>query len=134
MRMKTNILGGIIISIVLLIAGLALVFYPKSSPTQSTTAVSTQTVSPTASVITPESGMQIYSEAQVSAHNSSQSCWSIIEGKVYDLTAYIPRHKGGPEKIIAICGKDGTAEFSEEHDGKQKPAIELAKMYLGDLQ
>lgn len=134
MRMKTNILGGIIIGAVLLIAGLALVFYPRSSPAQPMAAGSTQTVTPTASVTTPESGMQTYTEAQVSAHNSSQSCWSIINGKVYDLTAYIPRHKGGPEKIVAICGKDGTAEFSEEHDGKQKPANELAKMYLGDLE
>jgi len=27
------------------------------------------------------------------------------------VTAYAPKHPGGPEKIYAICGKDGSSLF-----------------------
>jgi hypothetical protein len=40
----------------------------------------------------------------VSAHNSQSSCWSAIDGKVYDLTDWIRQHPGGAARILNICG------------------------------
>jgi hypothetical protein len=52
------------------------------------------------------------SEAEVAAKATADECWTIIDGSVYDITAYIPRHPGG-ETILAACGTDGTSLFTE---------------------
>ena len=31
---------------------------------------------------------------QVALHNSEADCWTIIDGSVYDISSYIPRHPG----------------------------------------
>jgi cytochrome b involved in lipid metabolism len=58
---------------------------------------------------TPE---QSYTIAQVAENDSKSSCWTIIDGKVYDITSYVPNHPGGESKILQVCGKDGTILFS----------------------
>ena len=45
-------------------------------------------------------------------HKSNDDCWMALNGKVYDITKYIPYHPGG-KKIMAAAGKDGTALFSK---------------------
>ncbi len=50
---------------------------------------------------------------EVSAHNSKDSCWMIIQNSVYDVTAYIKSHPGG-NFILEGCGKDATALFNGE--------------------
>lgn len=74
-----------------------------------------------------------YTLAQVAAHNGASSCWSAINGGVYDLTAWINQHPGGPQAILAICGKDGSAAFNNQHGGQRRPANELAGFKIGDL-
>ena len=71
--------------------------------------------------------------AQVEQHNSSSSCWTAINGKVYDVTEWISEHPGGPEHIIPLCGTDGSAAFNAQHGGQSAPAAELASFYIGDL-
>ncbi len=70
---------------------------------------------------------------EVKKHNSLASCWTIINGIVYDLTEYAPKHKGGSEKIALICGKDGTSAFEGAHGGNEKPMFLLNAMKLGVL-
>ena len=70
---------------------------------------------------------------EVKKHNSLASCWSIINGTVYDLTEYAPRHAGGAEEIALICGKDGSSLFESVHGGDSKPAFLLKTMELGAL-
>lgn len=45
-------------------------------------------------------------------HNRSNDAWMVINGKVYDVTQYIPFHPGG-NKILMGVGKDGTELFSK---------------------
>ncbi|MEO0118779.1 MAG: cytochrome b5-like heme/steroid binding domain-containing protein [candidate division WOR-3 bacterium] len=45
---------------------------------------------------------------EISKHNSKENCWTVIRGKVYGLTQWIDEHLGGADKILSICGKDGT--------------------------
>jgi len=71
--------------------------------------------------------------AQVAAHNSASSCWTAINGKVYNLTAWIDQHPGGPEAILSLCGTDGTAAFEAQHGGQARPEAELANFYVGPL-
>jgi cytochrome b involved in lipid metabolism len=69
----------------------------------------------------------------VAKHNSASSCWSVVNGKVYDLTSYVSSHPGGSSVIKAICGKDGTAAFSGQHAGAARPNNTLDGFLLGTL-
>jgi cytochrome b involved in lipid metabolism len=75
-----------------------------------------------------------YSMDDVKLHNSKESCWSAIRGKVYDLTNWVDQHPGGQEKILKICGKDGTELFVKQHGGKEKPENALKNFEIGVLK
>lgn len=74
---------------------------------------------------------------EISTHNSQSSCWTTINGKVFDVTKFISNHKGG-EKILAVCGIDGTDLFTGKSPmGRvhSKLAVKLlSKMQIGTLQ
>lgn len=74
-----------------------------------------------------------YTSAQVASHNSSSSCWSIVDGNVYDLTSWIGLHPGGAAAIQQLCGKDGTALFHGQHGTAAQQAEVLASMKIGAL-
>lgn len=67
----------------------------------------------------------------VAAHNSRSSCWSTINGNVYDLTSWIPKHPGGEKAILQLCGTDGSAKFNGQHGGAPKQAAILAGFKIG---
>jgi len=77
-------------------------------------------------------------KAEVSQHDSENDCWTIIDGNVYDLTSYIPRHPGGDE-ILRACGADGSTLFntrstdSGESVGSGTPHSSSAKSQLQSL-
>lgn len=74
-----------------------------------------------------------YTMADVAKHNDGTSCWSVINGNVYDLTAWIPEHPGGPDKILAICGIDGSAPFNRQHGTARLQQQILAGFKIGTL-
>lgn len=74
-----------------------------------------------------------YTSAQVAQHASSQSCWSSVNGNVYDLTNWISQHPGGAGAIASMCGHDASAAFNGQHGGQRRPASELAGFLLGPL-
>ena len=96
---------------------------PAASPSPSSASV-TKTPSPTAGGITM---------AQVAAHASASSCWSVVRGNVYDLTNWIGKHPGGEKAILQLCGKDGTALFTGQHGGQTQPESTLASFKIGVL-
>jgi cytochrome b involved in lipid metabolism len=79
----------------------------------------------------------VYTFSEVQKHATAQDCWSIVNGGVYNLTNFIPRHEGGPTVIIAMCGIDGTASYNGRHGGNQggenEPARALAHYRIGVL-
>jgi len=74
-----------------------------------------------------------FTSSEVAQHSTESSCWSIINGGVYDLTAYVPKHPGGASKIIRICGKDGSSAFEGQHGGESRPEAILQKYWIGNL-
>ena len=71
--------------------------------------------------------------SEVKKHNSRDDCWSIVSGKVYNLTSYVQQHPGGIELISSICGIDGSAAFSSQHGSSSKPNNVLTGLLLGSL-
>jgi cytochrome b involved in lipid metabolism len=74
-----------------------------------------------------------FTAAQVAAHASVASCYSSINGAVYDLTSWISQHPGGSAAIKGLCGKDGSAAFNGQHGGQGRPESELAGFKIGTL-
>jgi cytochrome b involved in lipid metabolism len=71
--------------------------------------------------------------AQVAKHNSRTSCWSAINGNVYDLTSWIPNHPGGEQAILYLCGIDGSAAYNGQHGGNAKTTKILTGFKIGAL-
>jgi hypothetical protein len=74
-----------------------------------------------------------YTMSQVAQNNKSSSCWSAIDGSVYNLTNWIGSHPGGASAITSLCGVDGTASFKGKHGNQSNPAQRLAGYLLGPL-
>lgn len=70
----------------------------------------------TPTTVTPAVSTGI-SAATVAQHSSRTSCWTSINGNVYDLTSWIPKHPGGEQAILQLCGGDGSAKFNGMHGG-----------------
>jgi hypothetical protein len=104
------------------------------TPTPTATPTSTPTPTPTATATpTPTPTIAGYTMAQVRANNSARSCWTAIDGFVYDLTRWISSHPGGSGAILFLCGTDGTNAFKSQHDNQARPAIRLDGYKLGPL-
>lgn len=103
----------------------------SASPSASASASATPkpSVTPTAAA-TVAAG---YTMAQVKANKSASKCWSVINEKVYDLTAWINAHPGGAGAIISLCGTDGTQDFLAMHRNQSKPESRLSAYLLGPL-
>jgi hypothetical protein len=82
---------------------------------------------------TPSATMSGYTMAQVAANNSAKSCWAVIEGSVYNLTAWINSHPGGSGAIISLCGTEATSSFKGKHGNQSRPAAQLSGYLLGPL-
>ena len=69
---------------------------------------------------------------EIATHNTKADCWTAIEGKVYNMTSFIPQHPGG-DKILIVCGKDGTQAFVNQHNNGQMQLNILSQLNIGDL-
>jgi cytochrome b involved in lipid metabolism len=69
--------------------------------------------------------------ADVAAHATPSSCWSVVNGSVYDLTAWIDKHPGGAGVIKAMCGKDATSSFQGMHGSSASAKKALVSLMLG---
>lgn len=83
---------------------------------------------------TPEPGPTGMTMMDVAEHASGASCWSVINGNVYDLTSWVSQHPGGSSRILAICGTDGSSAFNGQHGGQGAPTSTLSGFLLGPLQ
>lgn len=82
---------------------------------------------------TPTASSASLTMTQVKINNSASSCWSVINGNVYDLTNWIAAHPGGRSAILSLCGVDGTNAFTSQHSGESRPESRLANYLLGKL-
>ena len=110
---------------------------PVAAATPTETAVApkqtpTPTPTPTAKP-TPTTTKASYTMEDVKKKSTSAACWTVIDGNIYDLTKWIPVHRGGPQAITFLCGKDGTSSFKAQHEGASTPMSALANYFVGAL-
>lgn len=137
--MNRNIYIGLIVIIIIILIG---VFAfagksPEMSEMEDGTATSTDNQSATSTDSTDTgastTSATTYTMSDVATHNNAQSCWTVVSGEVYDLTAWIGKHPGGPGAIMSLCGKDGTSAFTGQHGGQDRPEQTLASFKIGVL-
>jgi uncharacterized membrane protein len=100
-----------------------------NSSTSTKNSTSTANATPKATATSKVAGT--YNLADLKKHATATSCWSAINGNVYDLTKWINRHPGGASVIKGLCGRDGSAGFNGQHGGASRPASELAAFKIG---
>ena len=44
-----------------------------------------------------------------------KDAWTVLGGKVYNITPYLPYHPGGELELMKAAGRDGTKLFGEIH-------------------
>lgn len=65
--------------------------------------------------LTPDdANLKAFSLEEVAKHNGPADCWVIVRGRVYDVTAWVPKHPGG-DLIFVKAGKDCTQLFDSYH-------------------
>jgi uncharacterized membrane protein len=104
-----------------------------ASPSPATPTPATSTGRPTKGPTTSPSTGAGHTMTDVSRHASASSCWTAIDGNVYDLTNWIGRHPGGRQAILGLCGRDGTSAFNAQHGGQGRPEAELRQFLIGPL-
>lgn len=70
---------------------------------------------------------------EVEENDSADSCWTVIDGTVYDVTEWVGQHPGGSAAIEQLCGTDGTEEFQGQHSGDSGPEDQLSEFAVGEL-
>jgi len=78
------------------------------------------------------SEIKYYSRAEVKEHSTTESCWTIIHNKVYDITNWIPKHPGG-DLVRQGAGIECTAIFESSHPPHVNETF-LAKFLIGELK
>ncbi|QRV72957.1 cytochrome b5 [Ceratobasidium sp. AG-Ba] len=70
---------------------------------------------------------------QLKEHTKKDSFYTLIHGKVYDVTKFLDEHPGGDEVITAEGGKDATEAF--EDVGHSDEARDILKgLYVADFE
>eukprot|EP00439_Symbiodinium_sp_Y106_P051354 s1906_g6.t2 len=69
---------------------------------------------------------------EVARHNQVGDCWTIFQGRVYDISAYIDFHPGGKKQIMQGAGKDMTSLFHKAHPWVSMEGL-VGKLCLGPL-
>ncbi len=88
---------------------------------------------PTKSTDNQSTALITLSNSEIAKHNLKADCWSIINGKVFNLTPFVQNHPGGSAVISNICGKDGSGAFTNQHGSGGKPNAILNSLLLGEV-
>mmetsp|Transcript_31543 Transcript_31543/g.82454 ORF Transcript_31543/g.82454 Transcript_31543/m.82454 type:complete len:340 (+) Transcript_31543:80-1099(+) len=68
--------------------------------------------------------------AEIRKHNSRDDFWTVIRGKVYNLTPYLRFHPGGIDILDKTAGNDGTVLFDKYHKWVNVEAL-LEACFIG---
>jgi cytochrome b involved in lipid metabolism len=137
--MKNKVTPIIIFLVVAVALVLIIVFSSKGSAPETNPAMQGGTSAPLESLnpnttgVAPSTASASYTLADVAKHKDASSCWTTVNGGVYDVTSWIDQHPGGRDAILSLCGKDGSAAFNGQHGGQARPEQELATFKIGVL-
>jgi len=130
-----KILFGVIGILMVAIVGMGIFAFQNNSTNTPSPQVSNSAPPEVTGVLptTPSKNAGEYTMKEIAMHNSLKSCYTAVNGSVYDLTEFIDQHPGGIQAIESLCGIDGTAGFQAQHEGQRRSENELASVKIGIL-
>src|SRR5690554_1471317 len=66
-------------------------------------------------LLSPASNTRKITKTELAEHCTQFDCWTAYNGKVYNITQYLPYHPGGDKKLMLGAGKDSTELFNRYH-------------------
>jgi fatty acid desaturase/cytochrome b involved in lipid metabolism len=75
---------------------------------------------------------KVFYWSEIRKHNTEESPWLVINGKVYDVTEFQHRHPGG-DMILLGAGRHSTELFWSHHPSKVIESGMIDKYYIGDV-
>ncbi|XP_069757316.1 fatty acid 2-hydroxylase isoform X2 [Narcine bancroftii] len=73
--------------------------------------------------------------AEVQQHATAESCWVVHERRVYDVSAFIPRHPGGQQLLVQRAGRDISRDMEgPPHRHSPNARRWLQQYYIGELR
>ena len=67
------------------------------------------------SMSTPLKSSRKITSQELALHNQKADCWTVYNGKVYNITNYLDYHPGGVAKLMLGAGQDCTQLFNKYH-------------------
>lgn len=79
--------------------------------------------------------IRIFTPSDVAEHNTEESIWVSYQGKVLDVTSFLPDHPGGEEFILRHAGKDveDVMKDADEHVHSESAYDMLEEFVIGRL-
>lgn len=81
------------------------------------TLVSIQALSSSERDATEDEELDAITLEALAEHDSAESCWKAIHGRVYDITDYVPDHPTEEEVILEWCGRESTEGWDNKRPG-----------------
>ena len=73
-----------------------------------------------------------YTLEEIKVHDNKNDCWMDYNGKIYNVTAYLPFHPGGSGQLMRGAGKDASELIKSYHSWVNVDII-LDKCFVGYL-
>ncbi len=89
------------------------------------------TTNNTTNNLTQRRTVKLFTQEQVAKHNTLKSVWVVRNGKVYDVTEFVPDHPGGDDLVMRYAGKDmGDVMDDPVEHSHSESAFELLDEHL----
>ncbi|BBN04415.1 hypothetical protein MPTK1_3g04390 [Marchantia polymorpha subsp. ruderalis] len=62
-----------------------------------------------------QSRRRLISMDEIKKHKSPEEAWTVLRGRVYNISPYLKFHPGGEDMLMKAAGKDSTALFNKYH-------------------
>ncbi|THH09687.1 hypothetical protein EW146_g8611 [Bondarzewia mesenterica] len=83
-------------------------------------------------VMTKEGVHRVIKLKELKAHSVESEPWFVVNGEVYNGTAFLDKHPGGPDSIALFAGDDASEDFIAIHSAVAKG--QLAEFHIGTLE
>ncbi|CAD7957385.1 unnamed protein product [Amoebophrya sp. A120] len=68
--------------------------------------------------------------AELKKHRTRESCWVVIDSKVYDVTPFLPLHPGGEDLIVKAASYDATGVFELTHGEGLRYSLRILNQFF----
>ena len=79
---------------------------------------------------------RVISATELSLHSIEKDCWVAYNGKVYDVTEWLPQHPGSADAIIPYCGtaEEFETAFTNQHGTTKASLLMKVGVLMGDFK